>query len=120
MKIRDNLLVTAGARAAYMDMNDEICLPRGVEGEDKLTKFVVDAVKTYRKLPDDVPFDEFIEKELIHEFGKKDYEPVFVKYDKETRAWFDRHPDAQTTVMCCEKCGLWYKPILGHKCKKGK
>ena len=43
-------------------------------------------------------------------------EPVFVKYDRVTRAWFNKHPDAQTTVMCCEYCGLWYKPILGHTC----
>ena len=48
---------------------------------------------------------------------KQQWEPVFVKYDAETRKWFDKHPDAQTTAMCCEKCGLWYKPILGHKCK---
>lgn len=24
----------------------------------------------------------------------------------------------QTTVCQCEKCGLFYKPSLGHKCKK--
>lgn len=42
-----------------------------------------------------------------------------VKYDTATRNWFKANPWAQTTVMCCEKCGLWYKPILGHKCKKG-
>jgi len=40
-------------------------------------------------------------------------------YDKETKKWFDKHPLAQTTVMQCSKCGLWFKPILGHKCKKG-
>lgn len=38
-------------------------------------------------------------------------------FDTETRKWFKRNPDAQTTVMYCGKCGLWYKPILGHKCK---
>lgn len=37
-------------------------------------------------------------------------------YDDETRKWFQKHPDAQTTVMRCEYCGLYYKPILGHKC----
>lgn len=47
-------------------------------------------------------------------------EPIFVKYDTKTRAWFNKHPDAQTTVMCCERCGLWYKPILGHNCRKEK
>lgn len=41
-----------------------------------------------------------------------------VRYDAETRKWFERHLGAQTTVTYCEKCGLWYKPILGHKCKK--
>lgn len=43
-------------------------------------------------------------------------EPIFVKYDEATREWFSTRPGAQTTVMCCEKCGLWYKPDLGHKC----
>lgn len=37
--------------------------------------------------------------------------------DKETRKWFRKHPDAQTTVRKCEKCGLFYKSSLGHKCK---
>lgn len=38
-------------------------------------------------------------------------------FDKTTKEWFAKHPDAQTTIMCCEKCGLEYKPSLGHKCK---
>ena len=42
---------------------------------------------------------------------------VSADYDAETRKWFKEHPFAQTTVTCCEKCGLYYKPILGHKCK---
>lgn len=48
----------------------------------------------------------------------KEKEPVFVKYDEATRKWFSKRPGAQTTVMCCEKCGLWYKPMLGHDCPK--
>lgn len=40
------------------------------------------------------------------------------KYDKRTQLWFDFHPFAQTTVMRCEWCGLFYKPSLGHTCKK--
>ena len=39
------------------------------------------------------------------------------KFDAETRKWFVRHIGAETTVQQCEKCGLYYKPILGHKCK---
>lgn len=43
------------------------------------------------------------------------------RYDAETRKWFRQHPRAVTTVMRCEKCGLYFKPSLGHKqkdCKK--
>lgn len=43
------------------------------------------------------------------------------RYDAETRKWFKQHPTAVTTVARCEKCGLYYKPSLGHKpkdCKK--
>lgn len=40
-----------------------------------------------------------------------------VKYDRATKAWFDSHIWKQTTVCQCEKCGLFYKPSLGHKCK---
>lgn len=43
-----------------------------------------------------------------------------VKMDAATRKWFDKNPFAQTTVMRCECCGLYFKPELGHKCKKRK
>lgn len=38
-------------------------------------------------------------------------------FDKATKEWFEKHPDAETTIMECDKCGLSYKPSLGHKCK---
>ena len=42
-----------------------------------------------------------------------------VEYDKETQKWFNMHRiDTQTTVCRCDKCGLYYKPSLGHKCKE--
>lgn len=41
-------------------------------------------------------------------------------FDKETREWFASRPYTETTVMQCKECGLWYKPSLGHKCKKAK
>lgn len=41
-------------------------------------------------------------------------------YDSKTDIWMKKHPEAQTTVCKCEKCGLFYKPSLGHKCKKVK
>lgn len=37
-----------------------------------------------------------------------------VVFDPETRAWFKKNLAAQTTVMQCERCGMWYKPSLGH------
>ena len=46
-----------------------------------------------------------------------------VEFDSATREWFERHPGAQTTVAKCERCGLYFKPSLGHKikdCKKPK
>ena len=59
-------------------------------------------------------------------FQPKTFEPEVFKFntrlqifDSATREWFDQHPDAQTTVTHCEKCGLFYKPSLEHKCKKG-
>lgn len=41
-----------------------------------------------------------------------------IKYDTLTLKWFKSHPFAQTTVTECARCKLYYKPILGHKCKK--
>lgn len=43
-------------------------------------------------------------------------------YDAETQKWFREigHWNAETTVCKCEKCGLFYKPQLGHKCKEDK
>ena len=42
-----------------------------------------------------------------------------VKYDVKTSKWFRSHIGQQTTVCMCEKCNLFYKPCLGHKCKEG-
>lgn len=41
-----------------------------------------------------------------------------VKCDQETQRWLDKNIAQQTTVMKCEKCGLFFKPSLGHKCRK--
>lgn len=43
-----------------------------------------------------------------------------IKYDHETRKWFETHWAAETTVVQCKICGLFYKPKLGHKCQKPK
>jgi hypothetical protein len=46
-----------------------------------------------------------------------------INLDSNTRKWFDRIPlperlAIQTTVTQCDDCGLYYKPSLGHRCKK--
>ena len=40
-----------------------------------------------------------------------------VRYDAATSKWFREHLRQETTVMRCSACGLYYKPVLGHKCK---
>lgn len=41
-----------------------------------------------------------------------------VVFDEETRKWFEKNPSSQTTVFQCPDCYKYYKPSLGHKCKK--
>lgn len=73
--IRDNLLVTAGARAAYMDGRGYIDIPGGLEGEDELTVTVTQAVDEYLSGGNDIPFDLYIETILMDAYGKEtDYE----------------------------------------------
>lgn len=75
MELRDNLLVTMGARAAYMHDKGDIKLPEGVEGEKDLADFVVGTVTAYMaysKLHIGVNFDEFIEKSLMGKYGPMD------------------------------------------------
>ena len=49
-EIRDNLLVTAGARAAYMNCSDKIDIPEGIEEEFKLAEFLTKIVDYYLRL----------------------------------------------------------------------
>ena len=70
--IRDNMLVTAGARAAYMDDANVIKLPSGVDGEDELALFlskVVDQYINYRRFFDEPNFDGFVERSLQDKYG---------------------------------------------------
>lgn len=41
-----------------------------------------------------------------------------IKFDSVSEKWFKEHRFAETTLMRCKDCGLYYKPSLGHKCKK--
>lgn len=69
--IRDNLLVTAGARAAYMDDHGDITIPGGLDGEDELAYYIIDSVDYYYIKMVDVNFDEFIENELLRKYGDR-------------------------------------------------
>ena len=42
-----------------------------------------------------------------------------MKFDNQTRKWVYGKPyGTETTVVKCEKCKLYYKPMLGHICRK--
>ena len=42
--------------------------------------------------------------------------PDQIKFDLATQRWFALNPDAVTTIRYCDKCGLWYKTGIRHKC----
>lgn len=71
MNIRDNLLVTIGRRAAYMDVLEYIELPAGSNGEDVLADFAVELAEQWMSEDHDMSFDEFIETELEKRFPKE-------------------------------------------------
>lgn len=68
--IRDDMLVTAGARAAFMYDQDIICLPEGVMGEHQLAELLTRVVDTYLS-GDFGNFDNWIETALMQAYGKK-------------------------------------------------
>ena len=73
--LRDNLLVTAGVRAAYMHDAGVIDLPGGLLGEEQLAKFISEQVDAYAWFNTDVNFDEYIESALFHEYAFGEVEP---------------------------------------------
>ena len=73
--LRDNLLVTAGARAAYMHDAGAINLPGGLRGEERLAKFISEQVDAYAWFDCDVNFDEYIELALFHEYAFEELIP---------------------------------------------
>ena len=70
MRIRDNLLVTVGSRAAYMDHAGYIQLPAGSVGEDVLANFASEIVDVWLRTECDTCFDEYIETALENRFPK--------------------------------------------------
>jgi hypothetical protein len=69
--MRDELLVTMGARAASMEYLGLIDLPRKLDGESTLAKFVVETVDGYINKNVDESFDIYIEAALEKEYGNK-------------------------------------------------
>ena len=67
-EIRDNLLVTAGARAAYMNYSDKIDIQEGLEEENKLAEFLTKVIDYYLS-HDCGNFDLYLETNLIEKYG---------------------------------------------------
>lgn len=70
-KFRDDLLITAGKAAAYMECSRVIDLPHGAE-EDELVGFITGAVDKYIDEEIDIPFDYYIESKLLKEYQIKE------------------------------------------------
>lgn len=67
-EIRDNLLITAGTRAAYMNCSDKIVIPEGIEEEFKLAEFLTKVIDDYLRF-DRGNFDLYLETKLIEKYG---------------------------------------------------
>lgn len=70
-KFRDDLLITAGKAAVYMECSRVINLPHGTE-EDDLVGFITGAVDKYIDEEIDIPFDYYIESKLLKEYQIKE------------------------------------------------
>lgn len=70
-KFRDDLLITAGKAAAYMECSRVINLPHGTE-EDDLVGFITGAVDKYIDEEIDIPFDYYIESKLLKKYQIKE------------------------------------------------
>lgn len=68
--LRDNLLVTIGSRAAYMDAAGHITLPAGSCGEDVLARFAAELADAWVGSEADTSFDEYIETALAARFPR--------------------------------------------------
>ena len=71
VSLRENMLITTGARAAYMECRGDISLPAGSTGEDELAEFIAETVDRYTNSVN-MNFDEFIETALLRRFKKED------------------------------------------------
>ena len=69
LSMRDHLMITVGARAAYMCSAGMVDLPEGLDGECDLAWFVKRTVDKYLQDDTDINFDEYIETALINEYA---------------------------------------------------
>ena len=67
--VRDNLLVTAGVRAGFMDYSEDIKLPPGLEGEADVANYISREIDYYLAADKKDPFDIFIEESLSARYG---------------------------------------------------
>ena len=70
-KFCDDLLITAGKAAAYMECSRVINLPHGTE-EDELVDFITGAVDKYIDEEIDSPMEYYIERKLLKEYKIKE------------------------------------------------
>lgn len=72
-KLRDQLLINAGVIAAELYDLGMLTLPRGIDGNDELSAgFVASVCDKYINEEIDIPFDKYIEKALMDEYGGKE------------------------------------------------
>lgn len=70
--LRDDLLVTAGSRVAYMDVGNMLKLPEGPDGEREISIVIANAVDNYINNDIDESYDLYIEDIIKKEFGVED------------------------------------------------
>lgn len=57
--------------------------------------------------------------EAVKKCADNNFRNYHIKLDERTKKWFESHIGEESTVARCEKCGMFYKPELGHECKAG-
>lgn len=55
--------------------------------------------------------DEYVKPKSV-KIGTK------VECDKVTTEWLSSHFGQETTLCQCKRCGLYFKPSLGHRCRR--
>ncbi len=120
-----NLTIPKG-HVVYLYMARNLLLLRCVplkkqEGKDKIKIIIeldpddiMDAMLRNRFLGDCFEtYEQRITTAINH---GTEFKNNVVVFDPQTSRWFAEHPGTESTIVKCEKCGLFYKPSLGHNC----